>query len=359
MITPFARIYLRRSITAMLLFATFETAGAQATRPLLIGDIVSSETGGPLAHAMVTILDMGRQTFTSDGGVFAFASVDPGKYRIRAIHIGFSPTDITVEVPANGPPPRVRIELKRLSVQLQTVKVVAANRCTAPGRPNPDVEPDFAAIVGQIRMNAEQYRLLADSFPFQYKVQREFYSLKSDSSRTNERFESDGFRSNAGGWEYKMGDIIGRGRDGRIVMHLPTLSDFASYEFLNNHCFTYGGLDTTRDGVLIRIGFQADIQIRTPDVSGNVYLDAKTYQIRRAELRLTKIPAELSNATAITATTIFGEVSPSIDVIQQVRGLTSIKHHGWGSYIANGEDQRMLELEWLNSNPAHPPPSQP
>src|ERR1017187_4835108 len=62
-------------------------------------------------------------------------------------------------------------------------------------------------------------------------------------------------------------------------------SDFAGYEFLNNHCFRYAGLESTRDGDLIRIDFQADIQIRTPDVDGSVYLDAKTYAIRRAELQ--------------------------------------------------------------------------
>ncbi len=329
-------------------------ASAQGTPNLLLGDVVSRDGGAPLAHAMITLVGAERQTFTSDRGVFAFSGLDPGRYRIRAVHIGYSPTEVTVEIPASGAPPRVKIELAHLSVQLATVKIVAAGRCTAPGRPNPDLQPDFAAIVAQIRLNAEQYKLLSDSFPFRYKVDQQFYSLRGDSTRTNETNETMEFQSDARGWEYKMGQVVDRGRDGRTIMHLPTLSDFASYEFLNNHCFTYGGIATTRDGQFIRIDFAADVQIRTPDVNGSVLLDAKTYQIHSAELELSKIPPEMPAATAVHVTTIFGEVAPSIDIIEEVRGVTSLRHHGWGALIANGEDQRMFGLQWLHDNPAHP-----
>jgi len=36
-------------------------------------------------------------------------------------------------------------------------------------------------------------------------------------------------------------------------MHLPTLSDFASEEFVRNHCFRYGGEVRTPDGSAVRI----------------------------------------------------------------------------------------------------------
>jgi hypothetical protein len=342
-----------RLARAAMMIGAPSLAGAQGS-PTLYGDVASLETGGPLGHSMVTVVGLERQTFTSDGGVFAFASLEPGRYRIRAVHIGFTPADVSVEVVAGATPPRVHIALARLSVQLATVKVTATAVCRTPGRPNPDVEPDFAAIVGQLRLNAEQFKLLSDSFPFTYKVQQIYYTLHSDSSRSNSDTESETYRSNARGWEYKMGDLIGIERDGNTVMHLPTLRDFASYEFLNNHCFSYGGIEQTRNGALIRIAFQADVQIKTPDVSGTVFLDAKTYQIRRADLRLTKIPSSMPNATAVNVTTIFGEVSPAIDIIQEVHGLTSTKHHAFSSVVGNGEDQRMYALEWLVRDPARP-----
>jgi hypothetical protein len=137
-------------------------------------------------------------------------------------------------------------------------------------------------------------------------------------------------------------------------MELPTLRDFASYEFLNNHCFRYGGLDSTRDGTFIRIAFQADVQIRTPDVNGTVYLDAKTYQIRRADLQLTKIPPGIPDVTAVHVTTIFSEISPSIVIIRDVHGITSLRHWGWFATVARTEDQQLYDFEWLRSDPAHP-----
>jgi hypothetical protein len=342
------------SVIAAICFGAARIAVAQGAGPLLVGDVIGKDGGAPLGHAMVTVLGIERKTFTSDRGVFAFPSIDPGKYRIRVVHIGYTPVEVSVTVPADSAPPRLRIELSRLSVQLSAVRVVAKGLCTMPGRPNPDVDPDFAAIVAQVRMNAEQYQFMSDSFPFKYKVEQLFYAMRGDSSRTDPTMEQEQFRSDVRGWQYKVGDVLIHERDGRTMMELPTLRDFASYEFLNNHCFRYAGLDSTRDGVMIRIGFDVDVQIRTPDVSGSVLLDAKTYQIRRAELDLTKIPPrDLPGVTAVHVTTIFGEVSPSIDVIQEVHGITSLRH-SWGSPVARTEDQRMYAFEWIGTNPAHP-----
>ena len=345
---------MKHSLVAAIMFGALRIAGAQGTSALLIGDVVSREAGIPLGHSMVTVLGAERQTFTSENGVFAFASVLPGRYRIRATHIGYAPAEVSVDVPADAAPPRLRIELTRLTVRLATVKVVAAATCTTPGRPNPDIEPDFAAIIAQLRLNAEQYQVLSDSFPFSYKVEQTFQSMRGDSSQVNPRIETANFRSDLHGWEYKMGDVVERTNDGRTLMHLPTLRDFASYDFLNNHCFRYAGLDSSRDGAVIHIAFQADVQIRTPDVSGSVYLDAKTYQIRRAELELTKIPPGLTQVTAVRVTTIFGEISPSIAVIRDVHGITSVRHSGWRATVALTEDQHAYAFEWLGDDPAHP-----
>jgi hypothetical protein len=350
----FARANAGRSVAAAIFLCAFHLAGAQGTSQTLIGDVIGKDGSVPLGHAMVTVLGIERQTFTSDRGTFAFPSLDPGKYRIRVVHIGYTPVEASVTVRADSAPPRMRIELSRLSVQLSTVRILAKGVCTMPGRPNPDVDPDFAAIVAQVRMNAEQFQLLSDSFPFKYKVEQAFFSMRGDSSEFDPHYETEQYRSDVHGWEYHKGDVVERTRDGRTLMHLPTLRDFASYDFLNNHCFRYAGLDSTRDGVMIRIAFDADVQIRTPDVSGSVLLDAKTYQIKRTELDLTRVPPDLPQVTAVHVTTIFGELSPSIDVIEQVHGVTSLRHRGWGATVANAEDQRSYAFEWIGSNPAKP-----
>jgi hypothetical protein len=154
---------------ATIMFGALRIAGAQGTSPLLIGDVVGKDGGVPLGHAMVSVLGAERQTFTSDRGVFAFAALGPGKYRIRVVHIGYVPAEVNVVVPADSAPPRLRIELARLSVQLATVRVVAKGICTMPGRPNPDVDPDSPR---SSRGEDETYSTAAsDSFPFKYVEQ--------------------------------------------------------------------------------------------------------------------------------------------------------------------------------------------
>ena len=187
-----------------------------------------------------------------------------------------------------------------------------------------------------------------------YTVEQVYHSMRGDSTRVDPRIETAYFRSDLRGWQYRMGDVVERTGDGRTMMHLPTLRDFASYEFLNNHCFRYAGLDSTRDGLFIHIAFQADVQIRNPDVNGSVYLDAHTYQIRRADLQLTKIPPGLPQVTAVRVTTLFGEISPSIVVIKDVHGITSLRHAAFSATAAMTEDQHSYAFEWLRENPAHP-----
>src|SRR5471030_1784115 len=189
-----------RSAVIVLMFAAARAAGAQGAGVLVMGDVVNRETGTPLGHSMITVLPAQHQTFTSDAGIFAFANMEPGRYRIRAAHIGYAPVEVNIEIPATGAPPRLKIELTHLSFQLATVRVTAATRCTAPGRPSPDKEPDFAAIVAQVRLNAEQYQLLLDSFPYTYRVEQVYQSMHSDSSRFDPKIEHINYRSDGRGW---------------------------------------------------------------------------------------------------------------------------------------------------------------
>lgn len=350
-----SRPRLRRVLLPALLCFASRFAAAQGLPGLLIGDVVGRESGFPLGHAMVSVLGAQRQTFTSDAGVFAFRAMEPGRYRLHVTRIGYLPADVDAEVPANGAPPRVRVALARLTVQLAMVKVLAKPVCTAPGRPDPELNHDFAEVITQLRLNAEHYKLLTDSFPFAFAVERSARAMKADSSRGTPRIDTLQFRSDQHVWQYTMGDMVERYPNGTYAMHLPDLRDFASYEFLNNHCFRYAGLDTTRQGVFLRIDFQADVQIRAPDVNGSIFLDAKTFEIRKAELELSKIPPEVKEVTAFHVTTLFSEISPSVTVIHDVNGISS-RRHSWlrGTTIATTEDQRLVALQWLRDDPAHP-----
>ena len=165
-----------RGLLALLLVCAPPRLGAQgvtsAAAGTMIGDVVMLGTETPLDHAMISLIGGGRQTFSNDRGVFAFSQLAPGTYHLRVVHLGFTPAQMDVVIPATGAAPRVRVELARVSVRLAAVKISGKPTCTNPGRPDPALNRDLFEVVQQIRFNAEQFQVVSDSFPFAYSVQR-------------------------------------------------------------------------------------------------------------------------------------------------------------------------------------------
>lgn len=302
---------------------------------------------------MVSLGPIGRQTFTDDMGRFAFQGVPPGSYRLRATHLGFSPMELPVTVPADTAPVRVRIQLAAVQVTLTTVKVTADAPCIAPGAPDPAKDRQFAVIFQQLEQNAQEYRLLADSFPYAYHEEHTNFSVRGDSVIESVHVDTVLLRSDKPGWTYHPGhvistDFITRQRS----MHLPTLSDFASDDFVRNHCFRYGGVERTDDGDAVRIDFRAADRLHAPDVNGTILLDAKSYQIRRAELRLSEVPGALRKVAAVDVTTLFREVEPSVLVFSEVHGVsTMVPSKDLLDHIEAVEDHVLVDFGFVRTDP--------
>jgi hypothetical protein len=299
--------------------------GAQGVNArVATGVVLAKSNQKPLGHAMVSLQPLGRQTFTDDQGRFAFVAIPPGSYRIRATHIGFAPAEMTVTVSPDSAATRVRIELEQVQLRLATVRVTAAARCTLPGAPDPVIDHDFHVVFQQLELNAQQYRLLADSFPYAYSEQHTTYSVMTDSSIRERKVDTLLLRSDKPTWTYQAGQVLVSEKT-QGLMHLPGLSDFASDEFLRNHCFRYGGELSTLEGPAVRIDFRAVDTLRSPDVNGTILLDASSYQIRSAELQLSRIPDGLSRyVSLVSATTLFREREPSVLIISRVHGVWTL-----------------------------------
>jgi len=364
MYTPAISGDMARLPTLLLLLGLAVAGGApcaaQGTPPgTVIGDVFASGTNLSLDHAMVTLSPAGRQTFSDEHGTFGFSGLTGGTYRLRVARLGFSPREFTVEVPAAGEGQRLRITLDRVSIKLNAVKVVAYPPCKKPGRPNAKTDPDLAAVFDQLTLNAEQYRLLADSFPFAYKAERRVGGLRDDGLVVDERTDTLTVRSDLIHWRYRPGDLVSREpyRDAAALyeyaMHLPTLPDFAEPSFYANHCFFYGGVETGALGEVVRIDFRAADKLSKPDVHGTILLDAQTMQIRLADLELSKIPSDLRDVVRVSATTRFSEVNRSIVIFSSVRGLTAYRYArnaaGTTGWL---DEQRLIAFGWMGADPS-------
>ena len=339
-------------LVALVFLALSASARGQTGR-LLTGVVVAKANGEPLGHSMVSLTPAGRQTFTDDEGRFAFQGIPPGRYTLRATHLGFSPVEMRVTIPMDSVTTRVRIELVDVQVTLATVKVMADAPCLAPGAPDPATHPAFAVIFQQLEQNAQQYRLLADSFPYAYHEERTNFAVRGDSVIESVHTETVLLRSDKPGWTYRPGrvistDFITRARS----MHLPTLSDFASDDFVKNHCFRYGGVEHTADGDAVRIEFRAAQKLTSPDVNGTILLDSKSYQIRQAELRLSHVPSALRRVAAVDVTTLFREVEPSVLVFSEVHGVsTMVPSKDLLDYIETVEDHVLVDFGFVRADP--------
>jgi len=328
---------------------------AAAAPGVIAGRVVVAGTQSRLSYSVVTIESLNRESFTDDSGRFMLRDVPAGRVILRAKHIGYVPVDLPVAVP-EGDTVRVTIEMTKVAVQLPAVKSVGA--CTKPGAPRREVDPALAVLFDQLRQNAERSRLLIRSYPFQYTVlQVKTVRSSRDPAPPPDTVLLDTFTvAAARDWRYKPGNII-RGVPDSVGYHqvlmLPELGDFADDAFIANHCFAYGGVERAGGAPDIRIDFAPADKIKQPDIAGSVDLDSATFQIRSAQIVLTKLSPSLRRAMSdVTVESRYSELAPGIPMMSAYSSTTtfsdSLRALGVAATLTT---QRILDVQWLKGKP--------
>ena len=135
----------------------------------IVGIVVTKEGGVPLGYSTVSVPALGRERFTNADGKFTLADLPAGTLQLRVRHLGYSPVDLSVVVHA-GSSDSISVSLTHIAVRLTTMQVRAYPECKNPGIPKRGSDSTFATVFDQLHQNAEQYRLLTDTYPFIYAV---------------------------------------------------------------------------------------------------------------------------------------------------------------------------------------------
>jgi hypothetical protein len=329
-------------------------AESQSTRGTIVGVIVARETKERLAYSIVELPALGRENFTSDSGAFTFADLPLGPQLLKVRRLGYTPADITINVGAG--PDTVRVELTRIAVRLGAVTVHAYPACTSPGPPAEDADSSLSIVFSQLRMNADQLRVLSDEYPFLSEIQNtRFHKTKRGDVEFEQR-TAFVLQSNKL-WRYRPGSVVTGHGYGHYIFNIPTLVHFADQRFLAEHCFHYAGLDTVNDFPVVRIDLVAAKRLRDPDVEGSLYLDQETFQIRRSALRLTRMP-NVRALRSFNVTTDFDELMESIPVIQRVftiqRFDTTMRSREYDEVY---EDLKLAGIKFIGRKPGQEPKS--
>lgn len=320
----------------------------------IVGVVVARETGAPLPYSVVSLPTLGRERFTNERGEFLITSVPAGPARLLVRHIGYSPSSVTVAVSA-GRIDTIRVALTKIAVELNRVTVRGLGRCTEPGPPTAATDAAFAAIFEQLRENADRYRLLAESYPFAYSMERRSTVHYVSGETIVQQIDTANIGTGAN-WRYVPGTLVVEAngpRSRQVLFNIPTLLQFAERSFLDNHCFANAGVDLLNGHPVIRIDFSAAAKIKSPDVSGSMYLDRETFQIRRSTLRLTRVPDETPQISAVEVVTDFSEVVPSIAVPSSIRSIHALYTDRTRPVLPDTayEIQRMVRLAFLKGRP--------
>lgn len=338
--------------------ATTSGSGAAGVTGIIVGFVTAKEARVPLPYSVVAIPSLGRERFTTDSGEFVLAGVPAGDVTLRVRHVGYSPIDLHVTVHADKRD-TVRIALAHIAVRLAAMQVRGYPECKSPGPPSAASDSSFATVFDQLRQNAEQYRLLTRKYPFNFAVERIMSTGQADGTMHIESIDTLVLRS-IDEWTYRPGDVVTRETRssrfftrGSLLFNLPTLASFADDAFLANHCFYNGGLETVDGTELLRVDFVTASRIREPDVDGSMYLDPVNFQIRRALLRLSKVPAGVRGLAGLQATTLFGEILPSVPVIAAVSSVNQFDTKGrpTDGAVRAFEDQRLIAVTFLKGRP--------
>ena len=347
------RLCCRRTLLFSLLTGLAVPSSLVAQSGTIRGAVVAADNGERLGYTLVAELTTARERFTSDSGTFTLAGVPPGPVRLRFRHLGFTPREMTVDV-APAQTVTLRVELTRFALTLSTMHVVADRQCTQPGPPDRSVDSTLAAVFEQLQQNADRYRLLMREYPFTSTYEVTDAAVRP--TGTIATIESRPATVESGTqWTYAPGQVVrDRGRIGAWV-HIPTLDVFADERFVEAHCFWYGGLAPVDGDTLLRIDFRVADRIDDPDLNGAMFLDSRTYLIRRTRLMLSKLPQSLDHGDSAVIITRFDELLPGVPFITDILSTLHMKPNVYGSgrtrLLETDEERRRIGVEFRGRPP--------
>jgi len=316
----------RLRIVARCVMIALLPSAALAQRATIVGRVIAQGTDVALGYSVVSLTPGGAERFTDAAGRFALSGVQPGRIRISAKHIGYAPLDTSLNVSA-GDSIDLRLELALVSIQLPVTHTLAP-ACGHPGESSGKLGVVLATLLEQLKQNAERNRLLSRSYPFELEVERKMTKPEPALEARFIAFDTV-YRSSQRQWRYKPGGMLGTreyapgvfgGKWTTIIV--PELADFADDAFLSNHCFDFGGIETEQGDTLVRIEFVPAQTVHSPDVSGTILLDARTYQIRVADLALVNPPKQLREQIGAQSIRVkFKEILPGVPIADVVTSV--------------------------------------
>ncbi|HEU4560799.1 MAG TPA: carboxypeptidase regulatory-like domain-containing protein [Longimicrobium sp.] len=254
------------------------------------GSFVDPATGDPIPGARAVLRGAdGREAagaMTDAGGGFVLRAPASGTYTLRVERIGFAATETPPFSLSAGETVERRVPANSQRIMLAGIVAQSRSRCT----PRPGSGAQTATVWAEARKVLGSARETGDSEGYRYTVRRHWRSLDrrgetivQDTVLTGEVSTGTPFLAvpldRLSRFGYVEQNVAG------FVFHAPDARVLLSDEFQERHCFAL----VEGDSGLIGLSFEPLSNAR-PDVSGTLWLDRATAELRRMEYRYTQIP---------------------------------------------------------------------
>jgi hypothetical protein len=321
------------------------------------GTVVAQDDQTPVPFALVRLPTLGVERFADGSGSFRLSAIPAGPYQLVIMQTGHSARDTIVWIDT-GSVASPRIRLPESPPALADLTPAPPGACTAPQDVVLHAPLAFTSLLDQVIQNGERFRVLSASYPFAARYERVLTELSHDGASTVLDTDTTIMRSTEVP-RYRPGDVarlaLRAAREQDYAIRIPTLADVGNPEFQRTHCFSYAGIESFAGEPLARVDFTVAEWIDTPDVSGAVFLDTLTFQVRGMTAALTRIP--LRGVERMEVTTLFRELAPNLAIPTQVSATTEYRaaRLGRDSYpAARTETQWLIEIAFFGRQPGGP-----
>ncbi|MDQ3696897.1 MAG: carboxypeptidase regulatory-like domain-containing protein [Gemmatimonadota bacterium] len=281
----YSRDVVRIPLVAILGFAAWGQADAQAVRVRVVEDAGARAVGG----ALVALISPGGavrvEAVTGESGWRMLVAPEPGTYRVRVRRIGYAPMLSAAVTLARSDTTTLELRVAELKIALPTVSVRESKQCA--GQPG---ETARVAVVWEEVRKALQVSELTRAgslLTLAARNHRQWLSRRGQveyADTTAVRFVvGSAFEARSAADLSRYGYIVGTEGAGRSY-YAPDAASLLSDDFVRDHCFQLVAGSGDTEG-LIGLQFEPVPGRWLPDIEGELWLDERTAELRHLEFR--------------------------------------------------------------------------
>lgn len=261
---------------------------------VLRGVVLEESSGHPIAGGLVQLLLPGSDSVvaaaaTSERGSFAFRPVAAGRYRLRALRIGYqawTSPPLTIEV---GQVREDTLAIPAVPVVLEEITVEARSPCRA----SPSSDRRLALLWDEVRTALGVFGAAStDSLEFRTEITRRFVD-SIDRPSEEHQWNTVG----TGRWPVTsqppeslaaLGYVVTRDTLEGPIYYGPDVAVFFSEAFLQTHCFRLVP-PPRKDRSLVGLGFEPVKGRPGTDIAGTLWLNQRSLELRSLEYHYTPL----------------------------------------------------------------------